>query len=220
MPVEMGTFWASSSKKVKLQNMMENFIIKHIDDKMRSIETVLSGTGIEGESETTPCQIISVDDPNITSSLPDLDKDIEEADVRLIPHTLHGVTSVSSRVVILSNDTDVLVLSVHFWNLLHSHGLIELWMRGGVGDTTRYIPVHKLATNIGPAMCRVLPAVHQLTGCDSTIKFGTKYSGLKVHPELYLGEFGKDPDDIDLEKVEEYLVQVMKPGLPSKTMDE
>ena len=54
-------------------------------------------------------------------------------------------------------------------------------------------------------MSRVLPEVHNLTGWDSTSNFGTKSTGLNVNPELYLGEITKDPDDIDLEKMEEYL---------------
>jgi hypothetical protein len=93
-------------------------------------------------------------------------------------------------------------------------------MRGGVGDTTRYIPLHTLASSIGAVLCKVLPAVHLLSGSDSTSKFGTKAASLKAKPELYLSEFGKDPDDINLEKAEEYLVQVIKSGTPFKTMDE
>ena len=41
---------------------------------------------------------------------------------------------------------------------LFTQGLKELWMRAGIADTTRYLPVHTLATNIGP-LCSVLPAL-------------------------------------------------------------
>ena len=93
-------------------------------------------------------------------------------------------------------------------------------MRGGIGDTTRYISVHRIGAIMGPIMCKVLPAGHQLSGCDTTSKFGTKQTALKVSPDHYLSEFGQDPNDIDLNLVEEYLVQVLKPGTPLKTLND
>lgn len=69
-------------------------------------------------------------------------------------------------------------------------------------------------------MYKVLPAVHQLTGCDITSKLGTKAAGLKAEPEVYLKDFGKDPENIDVELIEEHLVQVYKPGASMKTLDE
>ena len=93
-------------------------------------------------------------------------------------------------------------------------------MRGGIGDTTRYIPVHRVGVIMGPIMCEVLPAVYQLSGCDTTSKFGTKQTALKVSPDHYLSEFGQDPNDIYLNLVEEYLVQVLKPGTPLKTLND
>ena len=45
-------------------------------------------------------------------------------------------------------------------------GLKELWARAGVGDTTRYIPLHTLYERLGSELCKVLPALHSLTGCD------------------------------------------------------
>ena len=104
--------------------------------------------------------------------------------------------------------------------MLKGHGLQELWMRAGVAKTTRYLPVHILAQRIGKSMCNVLPAVHHLTGSDTTSKFGTKAAGLKAKPEVYLKDFGKDPQSINVKLTEEYLVQVYKSGASAKTLDE
>ncbi len=104
--------------------------------------------------------------------------------------------------------------------MLHSHGLNELWIRVGVGQSTRYMPLHKIGEEIGLLTCKVLPAVHFLTGSDITSKLGTKSAALKANPQLYLTEFGQDSENVDLGKVEEYLVQVLKPGTSIKTMDE
>ncbi len=74
-------------------------------------------------------------------------------------------------------------------------------------------------------MCKVLPALHLITWSDTTIKFCTKAAALKAIPVELLKDFGKDPHAPDfmqtLEKVEAYLVQVYKRGVPSiKMMDE
>ena len=62
---------------------------------------------------------------------------------------LHSVTGGATRIVVLFNDTDVLVLLLHFWAALRAHGLQELWMRAGVAKSTRYLPVHVLAHRLG-----------------------------------------------------------------------
>ena len=82
---------------------------------------------------------------NIGITLPELNVKIEEADVRMIPHALHSVNGGSSRVILLSNDTDVVVLGLYYWSLLKGHGLKEVWIRAGVGNSTRHISLHTLA---------------------------------------------------------------------------
>lgn len=60
-----------------------------------------------------------------------------------------------------SGDTDVMVLALHFNTDLKTNGLSELWMRAGVGDSTRYIPLH-LITEKKQELCTVLPEIHIL----------------------------------------------------------
>ena len=87
---------------------------------------------------------------NIKMTLPELNVKIEEADVRMIPYALHSVNRGASRVILLSNDTDVVVLGLHYWSLLTGHGLKELWIRAGVGNSTRHISLHTLAGKMDP----------------------------------------------------------------------
>ena len=86
----------------------------------------------------------------------------------------------------------------------------------GVRDTSRYVPVHDLAYKIGRGLCQVLLAVHTLTGCDYTSKFGTKHVALKANPEKYLLQFGT-MNDIDRQVVvaEEYLVHFSRSHKPA-----
>ena len=71
------------------------------------------------------------------------------------------------RLVILSGDTDVMVLVLYFNTDLKINGLSELWMRAGMGISTRYIPLH-LIFERKTELCSVLPAIGILTDCDTT----------------------------------------------------
>ena len=72
-------------------------------------------------------------------SLLEFDLTVEEADVRLVPH-IHATHTGAKTLVILSGDTDVMILALYFNTDLKTNGLSELWMHAGVGDSTRYIP--------------------------------------------------------------------------------
>ena len=219
LPVDMAGFWVSPSNKVKLLMLLRVYVVKCAPQKFAHVDVLVSGSGISGKSEVHPCQMLKRG--TLPQIVPDLDKEIEEADLRLFPHALHAATHGIQRVVILSNDTDVLVLAVHYWSILQSHGLQELWMRGGIGDSTRYIPVYVMANSMGLIKCKLLPALHSLTGSDCTSKFGTKAAAVKMSsPETYLSEFGTDPDNIDFGVIEKFLVQLLKPGSHFERMDE
>ena len=70
-------------------------------------------------------------------------------------------------------------------------------------------------------MCNSLPAIHTLTGCDYTSKFGTKPASLKAPFDL-IHDFGSRPipDDDCLRKAEKYLVQVLKSTTDCDSMDQ
>ena len=68
--------------------------------------------------------------------------DLKEVDVCMLPHALHTTKRGVLRIVLLSNDADVLVWDMHAWALLECHGLRKLWMTCGVGYSPHYIPNH------------------------------------------------------------------------------
>ena len=82
--------------------------------------------------------------------------------------------------------------------------------------------MNTLADKIG-SLCSILPAVHALTVCDTTSKFGTKPAGLKVNPCMYLMEFANSSSHIKIEllyvQAEEYLIQVLTNESSAKSMD-
>lgn len=218
LPVSMESFWASASNKTKLQKLFSEWLKTHHESNWPDV--VISGMKGTNDLGAQHCQLIR---DELVGDLPQLDIAIEEADVRLVPHAVQATITGNKRICVLSADTDVLVVALYHWKMLCQHGLVELWMRAGVGDSTRYIPLHTLAQKIGP-LCDVLPAVHSLTGCDTTSKFGTKAGALKANPLSFLQGFGLNPNDPSIEvfmtNAEAYLVQVLKPGSSCKTMDE
>ena len=46
--------------------------------------------------------------------------------------------------------------------------LTHIYFKTGVKDKTRFIPIHDMAASLGKNMCKIIPALHCLTGCDST----------------------------------------------------
>jgi hypothetical protein len=99
----------------------------------------------------------------------------EEADTRMIFHAgevnvYNAALGVHGRVVIRSADTDVLVLTIHY--LPQWEHVSELWIETGhtldYRNSHRFIPVHELCKTLSLTFTQILPAVHALTGCDST----------------------------------------------------
>ena len=103
----------------------------------------------------------------------------EEADTRMLLHAAHAndtfsAAGIQGRIVIKSPDTDVLVLAVHYFPQMDS--VKERWIETGVvsirtTDLRRFIPVHDICRSHSPVFIKILPAIHALTGCDSTSAF-------------------------------------------------
>ena len=79
----------------------------------------------------------------------------------------------TGRVIIKTPDTDVLVLAIHYYPQMNR--VKEFWIETGTvtrtTDLRRFIPVHDICHSQSPLFLKVLPAIHALTGCDSTSVF-------------------------------------------------
>ena len=62
----------------------------------------------------------------VVSVRPELHSSIEEADCRLIPHVHNAVQCQSKRVLILSNDTDVVLYTLAYHDIYEQQGIEEL----------------------------------------------------------------------------------------------
>ena len=175
----MNTFWPSNNNK-----LLEKFIYNHI---RRNLPTSGEYSVVLGqlnrEEEEKQCISIHQGKEYIKSQL---QSTFEEADSRIPLHVLDSLRSGQRVCVVISNDTNVLVALLYHMHVFLDHQLQELWLRAGVGDSTRYVPLHTLFDILGCQLCEVLPAVHSLTGCDISSKVGTKKAALKAEPEKLL----------------------------------
>ena len=122
-------------------------------------------------------------------------------------------------VVVVSNDTDVCVLLLHYTPQFIKSGLTELWLKYGVGPKVRFIPLHILIARLDQNLLDVLLKVHILTGCDVASKIGTKSAALKSDPHMYLKNFGENELlESYLVHAELYLIKVLQSN--STTFDE
>ena len=58
-----------------------------------------------------------------------------------------------------------------------------LWVIKGQGNSSRAVPVHHLVRLMKSDVVDALPAVHTLSGSDTTSKVGTKKSALQAAEE-------------------------------------
>ena len=137
----------------------------------------------------------------------------EEADTRLMVHVTDASFCGLQRILIRTNDTDVVVLAISIVNIIQAN---QLWVLYGTGKHTRYLPTHTIAATLGPDKASVLPLFHAFTGCDTVSFFGgrgkkTAWDVWNVFPELTsaLKELNALPEVVDyssLEVIERFVV--------------
>ena len=62
----------------------------------------------------------------------------------------HIVQKSKKRAVVLSNDTDVVLLLLHYVHRSIDMGLAEMWISYCTGENIRFIPIHLLYEILGP----------------------------------------------------------------------
>ena len=87
----------------------------------------------------------------------------EEADTRILLHASHGHDCTA----IKSPDTDV---AVHACTLSHSINAMILFCID-TKQRRRYLDMTAIGQSLGEDVCKALPGMHALTGCDSTSAF-------------------------------------------------
>ena len=198
-----------------MQTLCRDFLIS-VSTKEK-VNIFLSGS-VSCSYQIVDCIEVNHEERSIVHD--ELNSTIEEADMRIIPHVYNSIINGTKRVVVLSNDRDV-VLLLYFMPEFLSKGVIELWVKYGTGNNERFIPIHLLANSIGYDMCHIILKAHILTGCDVTSKVG-KVNALKANPAQYLSRFGENDSLLDgvAIEAENYLVKTIKVNTEIKKFDQ
>ena len=217
IPKQMDKFWSSSKNKELLQCYVRFNFAQLIKETKQ--ELVLSGFQVNGEQQ--PCLLLSDANQHEENSIDYLKCDIEEADQRLIRHLNWAAKNGIKHFTVISNDTDVMVLLIHYLKHFQTLGVEQIWQRVGLGSNRRLTPIHKIFERLPKPLRKVLLASYIGTGCDYLSKIGTKLGCLAALPEQYLSKFGTAQlDSNQIRLAEQYLVNVIKTNAEETTFDE
>ena len=91
----------------------------------------------------------------------------EEADNRITLHAIYSAEELgANRIVIHSNDTDVVILAIYY--CVVSTSLTNVWVRT---DPETFIPISDIVRSLGKDKCILLPFFHAFSGKDNTSFF-------------------------------------------------
>ena len=135
-----------------LCSFVRNYIATTGPERISSLNTIILAGGFENDED------VKVVSTSFVDNLTNLYSDQEEADTRLVLHSIHLAES-HSRVVIRCDDTDVLVLLVYY-SSKGMFGTSTVFMHSGHGPRQRFVPVCAIAKKLGAALCACLPACH------------------------------------------------------------
>ncbi|KAG1664879.1 Transposable element Tc3 transposase [Nymphon striatum] len=103
------------------------------------------------------------------TQIAELSSNQEEADDRIMFHINDGVVKHGVQSVLVdSPDTDVFVNLIFHFNTTWQ--LQKLYVKLGNRKTKKTVPVHLLVDQLDNGLVSCLPAIHALSGCDSTSK--------------------------------------------------
>jgi len=116
-------------------------------------------------------------------------------------------------------------LLYHFTVNWRDLGLQELWLVRNSGVRRSILPLHDICSALANDLITCLPAVHALTGCDTTSKIATKYAALNTvnkteNLPLLLDLNSPRPTESIIQMAEAFLVKCLKPKTDQETFDE
>ena len=153
IPSDWAGFISLEDNKTDLSLLLSNHLIDFC-----TTNNLIGVSG--GYTEST---MVKSSDPSLSVNY--LMADHEEADTRLVLHSIHAHFEI---VVVAANDTDVvLLLLAHFDTMNCTH----LYMKSGTSKAPRYIPIHEISRMLPDEQRNTLLGFHAITCCDSVSQF-------------------------------------------------
>ena len=212
VPVVLENFWSSSISKSAFQA----FYVEWLTTNYKDVKPLY--LGISPQSWFVSAGHASL--------FPRLNCTHEEADDRMMFHVQDILSHRSgpTSITLSSGDTDVFVcLLYHFTVNWRDLGLQELWLVRNSGRSI--LPLHDICTALGDELTQCLPALHALTGCDTTSKVGTKLAALNTirkpgNCSMILNFNSPQLTESSIEMAETFLVKCLKPSTDLETFDD
>ena len=214
VPVVLENFWSSSISKSAFQA----FYVEWLTTNYKDVKPLY--LGISPQSWFVSAGHASL--------FPRLNCTHEEADDRMMFHVqdISSHRSGPTSITLSSGDTDVFVcLLYHFTVNWRDLGLQELWLVRNSGMRRSILPLHDICTALGDELTQCLPALHALTGCDTTSKVGTKLAALNTirkpgNCSMILNFNSPQLTESSIEMAETFLVKCLKPSTDLETFDD
>ena len=151
---------ASSKSKSQLTKFYTKYFCEQAHDFLTDAQSIYISGGFDDKALQVTHDCVRY--------IHELHSNQEEADTRMMLHVKHSGSQNATRVVLVSPDTDVLVLLIHHFSEL---GVSELYFKTGrtsiYANYTRFIPVHQLHDCLTEDQRLIMLTVYCLTGCDS-----------------------------------------------------
>ena len=93
--------------------------------------------------------------------------------------------------VVVSNDTDTVILLLYYIESFKQQSLTELWVQFRTGNIRYMLPLHALFLKLGEELYKVLIKAHVLNWDDALSKIGKKHAAIACKPTRYLSGFGE-----------------------------
>ena len=167
--------YRSKAEQQNCHQIRETFLTSS-KNKMNRIEFPISDWCLTMPEKLTDTQTLCIGTPEgkaiwITHTghreCTEYECDHEEADSRIFvdsPIFSRRFAGQQKHTIIFTPDTVLAVLCCYHFPSL---GVDELWFHSP-GGQKRLIPIHTTVQELGPTICTILPALHALSGCDST----------------------------------------------------
>ena len=214
VPVKLENFWSSSASKTAFQAFYVEWLKTNYDGNKSLYLGISPKAWFVSAGRASP--------------FPSLDCTHEEADDRMMFHVQYILCHESgpTSITLSSGDTDVFVCLLYHFVVNWKHlGLDELWLIRNSGLKRSILPLTKICLTLEEELIKCLPALHALTGCDTTSKIATKLAALnaiRIPRNLPLLANFNCPQLTDnaIQLAENFLVKCLKPTTHLETFDE
>ena len=214
VPVVLENFWSSSISKTAFQA----FYVEWLTTNYQGTKRLYLGISPKAWMVSAGC----------ASLFPRLNCTHKEADDRMMFHVQDILSHRSgpTSITLLSGDMDVFVcLLYHITVNWRDLGLQQLWLIRNSGVKRSILPLDDICIALGDELTRCLPALHALTGCDTTSKISTKLAAIKAvckpgNSSLILNFDNPQLTESAIQMAETFLVKCIQPSTDLATFDD